>query len=371
MMETDVCIVGGGIMGLAVAHALGKESKLQLLIIDRYGLGNEYCASNDFGRIFCYANGAKRRHTQMAIESLKLWRELEQESGEELFVPSGFLALDGESAWGTKFISQSYQTLNGLGLPVELLEEAELRMRFPQFRAKAGLLDPGTGVLLAAKALGYYRSMLGQWGVNVLEGEKVVRLDLAGRPEVETEGGRRIRCRKVVLTSGAWSNSLLRDGLVRVTPTRQQVIYLRPTRDSARFRPGSFPIFTVDKYYGIPIAGTDGVKVGYHRTPEEVDPDHVRRTVDPEAIEAFLSDVSRYVPELTESEVVRTKVCLYDMTENKNFVIGADPECNSVIYGYGFSGNGFKFAPLVGRLLTELVLEKPPSIRLDRLSPVR
>jgi len=370
-METDVCIVGGGIMGLAVAHALAKASKLQLLIIDRYGLGNEYCASNDFGRIFCYANGAKRRHTQMAIESLKLWRELEQESGEELFVPSGFLALDGESAWGTKFIAQSYQTLNGLGLPVELLEEAELRMRFPQFRARGGLLDPGAGVLLAARALGYYRSMLGQWGVNVLEGEKVVRLDLAGRPEVETESGRRIRCRKVVLTPGVWSNSLLRDGLIRVTPTRQQVIYLRPTRDSARFRPGSFPIFTVDKYYGIPIAGTDGVKVGYHRTPEEVDPDLVRRTVDPEAIQAFLSVVHRYVPELAESEVVHTKVCLYDMTENKNFVIGADPECRDVIYGYGFSGNGFKFAPLVGRLLTELVLEKPPSIRLDRLSPVR
>src|SRR5438309_11535528 len=104
MMETDVCIVGGGIMGLAVAHALAKASKLQLLIIDRYRLGNEFCASNDFGRIFCYANGARRRHTQRAVESLKLWRQLEEESGEDRVVRSGCLAFDGESARRTTFI---------------------------------------------------------------------------------------------------------------------------------------------------------------------------------------------------------------------------------------------------------------------------
>ena len=76
-------------MGLAVAHALAKASKLQLLIIDRYGLGNEYCASNDFGRIFCYANGAKRRHTQMAIESLKLWRSSNKSQERSSSFPPG------------------------------------------------------------------------------------------------------------------------------------------------------------------------------------------------------------------------------------------------------------------------------------------
>jgi sarcosine oxidase len=113
------------------------------------------------------------------------------------------------------------------------------------------------------------------------------------------------------------------------------------------------------------------VKVGFHGSPEKVDPDHVRRTVDPEAIMACGSFVHRYVPQLANSEVVSAKVCLYDMTENTNFVIGADPECQDVVYGYGFSGHGFKFSPLVGRLLAELVLGKPPSIRLERLSPVR
>src|SRR5438445_5883022 len=136
MTEADVCIVGGGIMGLATARALATASNLQILIIDRYGIGNEYCASNGSSRMFCYANGARERYTRMAVESLKLWRELERESGKEVFVPSGFLALEGETARGTKFIAQSHATLKRLGLPVELLEEAELRRRFPQFRAK-------------------------------------------------------------------------------------------------------------------------------------------------------------------------------------------------------------------------------------------
>src|SRR5436853_304687 len=75
MTEADVCIVGGGIMGLATARALATASKLQILIVDRYGVGNEYCASNDSSRMFCFANGARERYTRMAIESLRLWRE--------------------------------------------------------------------------------------------------------------------------------------------------------------------------------------------------------------------------------------------------------------------------------------------------------
>ena len=66
--------------------------------------------------------------------------------------------------------------------------------------------------------------------------------------------------------------------------------------------------------------------------------------------------------------MVQTKVCLYDMTENSDFVIDRDPDHRDIVYGYGFSGHGFKFAPLIGKLLAELVLDIDPSFDLSRFS---
>jgi heterodisulfide reductase subunit A-like polyferredoxin len=61
--ETEVCIVGGGVMGLAAAHKLAKVPNLRIMIIDRFGIGNRFCASNDFNRMFCFANGRRKRDT--------------------------------------------------------------------------------------------------------------------------------------------------------------------------------------------------------------------------------------------------------------------------------------------------------------------
>jgi glycine/D-amino acid oxidase-like deaminating enzyme len=69
--------------------------------------------------------------------------------------------------------------------------------------------------------------------------------------------------------------------------------------------------------------------------------------------------------------VVQTKVCLYDMTENADFVMDRDHDHRDIVYGYGFSGHGFKFAPLIGRLLAELVLDLEPSFDLSRFSAQR
>jgi glycine/D-amino acid oxidase-like deaminating enzyme len=56
------------------------------------------------------------------------------------------------------------------------------------------------------------------------------------------------------------------------------------------------------------------------------------------------------------------------MTENSDFVIDRDPDNHDIVYGYGFSGHGFKFAPLIGKLLAELVLDRNSSFSLSRFS---
>src|SRR5437588_12302897 len=83
-------------MGLSTAYSIIKASDSKILLLDRYGIGNDDCSSNDVNRVFRYSYGNDEHYTRMAVESLKLWKNLEKESGQELLLPTGLLMLQGE-----------------------------------------------------------------------------------------------------------------------------------------------------------------------------------------------------------------------------------------------------------------------------------
>src|SRR5713101_3566354 len=357
-------------MGAATAYAISRMTEKRILLLDRYGVGNEYCSSNDVNRVFRYAYGNDSYYTKMAIESLKLWREIEKESRQELLIPTGLLMLEGEDQQANKFNESSFRTLTKLGLGAKLYEGPELKKRFPQFRARRGFFDAHGGVLLALKSLETISSQARARGVRILEKRVTAFRDRSGL-EIEMSDGQTIRPQKLVVTVGPWSGDFLKDGLTSITPMRQQVVYLRPSRSIEKFRPTSCPVFFTDHHYGLPAAGIDGVKISNKELIDPVDPETAGRSVDPEQIEQCRDACRKFVPDLAEGDVVQTKVCLYDMTENTDFVMDRDFDHRDIVYGYGFSGHGFKFAPLIGRLLAELVLDLEPSFDLSRFSAQR
>jgi monomeric sarcosine oxidase len=367
VVNTDICILGGGIMGLATAYSISKTNDSKVLILDRYGIGNEYCSSNDVNRVFRYSYGNDELYTRMAVESFKLWKSLEDESAQEVLLPTGLLMLQGEDQNANGFNETSYRTLSRMKLGAEQLDAEELKKRFPQFRAEKGFFDPHGGVLLASKALSVFHSLTEKHGVKVRIGQ-ARRLVFGDHSSVETNDGDEIRFHKLVITIGPWSNSLLNPTLTSMIPTRQQLIYFKPQKDLDQFRPRNFPVFFTDKHYGLPAARIDAVKVSPKELNDPVDPENANRSVDSEQVAACREVCRRFVPELADGEVIHSKVCLYDMTENSDFVLDRDPAHPEVVYGYGFSGHGFKFAPLIGTLLSELVLGIKPSFSLERFS---
>src|SRR5713101_8606377 len=157
-------------MGLATAYSITMASDSKVLILDRYGIGNDYCSSNDINRVFRYAYGNDELYTRMAVKSLKLWKSLEQESGQELLLPTGLLMLQGGDQNANGFNEASYRTLSHMKLGAEQLDAEELEKRFPQFRAENGFFDPHGGVLLASKALSVLRSLMEKRGVKIRKG---------------------------------------------------------------------------------------------------------------------------------------------------------------------------------------------------------
>ena len=354
-------------MGAATAYAISRMADKKVMLLDRYGLGNEYCSSNDVNRVFRYSYGNDLYYTKMAIESLRLWREIQKETGQDLLIPTGLLMLEGEDEHANKFNESSFKTLTKLGLGAQLYEGPELKKRFPQFRSERGFFDPHGGAILASKSLETFASQASIRGVKILEKHVIAFRDKSGL-EIKTAHGETIRARKLVVTVGPWSHSFLKSGMTEMIPTRQQLVYLKPSRDLEKFRATFCPVFFTDHHYGLPAVGIDGVKISNKELTDPVDPETARRSVDQDEIEQCRAACQRFIPDLADGEVVKSKVCLYDMTENSDFVIDRDPDNRDIVYGYGFSGHGFKFAPLIGRLLAELALDQPASLDVSRFS---
>lgn len=365
MPQPDVCILGAGIMGSATAYWLSKMSDLKIVVLDRFGVGNELSSSNDVNRVFRYSYGGDELYTRMAVQSLELWKDLEKESEQQLLINSGLLLVQGEDENANGFNEASYRTLVKMGLGAEQLGKEELQKRFPQFKAEAGYFDPHGGVLRASKALATFNAQAQARGVRFVRAEaRAVRAN--NYLSVEVEADKPVSPRKLVITVGPWSNRFLTRRLPKVSPTRQQLIYFRPRKSVDRFRPDRFPVFFTDEHYGLPAAGIDAVKVSPKELLGEVDVDSASRFVDEEEVDSCREVCRRYIPDLADANVVHSKVCFYDMTENSDFVMDHDPENSNIVYGYGFSGHGFKFAPLIGKLLAELVLGKDPSFDITR-----
>src|SRR3972149_557789 len=345
MVETDVCVIGGGGMGLSAASWRLKTPSLRVVILDQYGVPNEHCSSNDANRVFRYAYGNDELYTLMARECLGLWKDLQRETWEPLLVPTGILLLHGEDAEANKFNEDSYNTLSSLGLGAERIGGGELRRRYPKFSAQDVILDPHGGEMLAAKTLSVFAREARWTGVRIFKKSKATKLSFDEGPVVETSLGEEIRCRSVIVAAGPWSNQFRREDLPPMTPTRQQIVYFRPKADIDKFGPPDFPVFFADQFYGLPAVGIDGVKVSHKNLWDPVEPDQANQSVSPEFAKSARTPCSRFGPERATAEAAHTKVCLYDMTTHSYFVIGNAHQKQEVLHASNFSGHGFKFAP--------------------------
>ena len=355
----DAIVIGAGCMGSAAAYHLSKAGA-KTLVIERFSRGHTFGSSHGNTRIIRLVYD-KPFYTELMKSSYACWRDLERESGRELLFTTGSVTV---APVGHEYVINTRASLDAAGIESELLDKQEMASRLPQFRIEPhtmiALWQKDGGFLHASECISAHLDMAKNQGAEIRENTEVMTVDWKASSPVVVCKDKRYEGKKVVATVGPWTKQLLPELDLPLTVTRQQVVYFTP-KDKAGFLPSEFPVF-IDvtrptSFYGVADFEEKGVKVGVdgHGKDFETTLDSCSRTPDPPYVDFVHDFVAERMPDAA-GEVNHAEVCLYTETPDKDFIIDLHPNCENLAIAGGFSGHGFKFGSLVGKILSELAL---------------
>ena len=368
----DIAIVGAGVMGAAAACEAARGGA-RVALIDQAKPPNPRAASVDHSKVFRFAY-PDPFYTTLAVEALRGWRRLEDETATSLLTPTGVLMIGKAES---TIESQTAETLRALGLQAEMLNSTETAARFPQFNPQAfahAVFDPSGGLLNAGLAVKKMIELAGRRGVEVIECVRVTGLAQAagGQVILSTDSGDTIACRRALMSAGPWTRGLLPILAARLVTTRQEVVYFEPRSGSAAFAAARFPVFVElgTGFYGFPIHHAGCVKIANHHKGKPVEMDD-ELTVGDEFIARCREFYAEFIPDLADADVRESKVCIYNNTPDDDFIVDWHPQLENVLVATGFSGHGFKFGPAIGRICADLLLAGKSNCDIERFRLAR
>jgi sarcosine oxidase len=353
----DVAVIGLGIMGSAALRALAARG-LRVVGIERYTPGHDRGSSHGATRIIRLGYFEHPSYVPLLRHAYALWRDLEQASGRRLMHITGIVEIgppNGIVVAGTLAAARQHD------LAHEVLDAREAMRRYPTFRLAADVVavaQPDGGYVLAEPAVHTLAALAQSAGADVRTGETVNAIAPHGGGVRVTTNRGVIDAASVIVSAGAWAKALLPGLAVPLRATRQVLGWFKPVEPDAF---ANFPVFLLESahgiHYGFPPDGDGLVKVAkHHHDDRTVDPDASERTVsaaDEGMIRAALAD---HLP-AANGPLAAAKTCLYTMTPDGDFILDRVPGPAQIWLASPCSGHGFKFAPVIGEILADLVID--------------
>ncbi|MDR7417342.1 MAG: N-methyl-L-tryptophan oxidase [Armatimonadota bacterium] len=356
-MPFDVIVLGLGGMGSAAAYHLARRGA-RVLGLDRHAPAHDLGASHGRSRIIREAYFEHPSYVPLVHRAYDLWADLERASNQRLLRTTGGIMIGAPS---TALVQGALQSARQHHLRHEVLDAPEIRRRFPVFHPTdemIGVYEPRAGVLDPEACVRTHLDQAARAGAELHHEEQVLSWHAsATHVRVETSRGRYDGGRLVV-TAGPWAPALLADLGLPLVIERQIIGWFRPAAMAEAFAPGRCPVYLWQIrgrfFYGFPELDGHGVKIAEHAVGDPTTADAINRAVAPEEIDELRRHfIARYLP-AANGAVAATGTCMYTMTPDTHFVIDDHPRHANVVIACGFSGHGFKFAPVVGEMLADL-----------------
>lgn len=356
----DVVVAGAGGMGSAALYHLARRG-VRVCAVECFGIAHDRGSSHGDTRIIRKAYMEHPDYVPLLHRAYALWEELAAEEAGELLAQVGLLVAGDPNAEAMQGQAACYQAHD---LPHESLDAAAITARYPSLALPAewsGFYDPLGGFLRVEEGVRRHVALAQKHGAQLYAGEAMLSWRREGEGVVVETERRHLCATRLVLTAGAWAvPELCRLGVAAQVVRKVQLWY--QGRGVEQYARGAFPCFFIAAgahyFYGFPAEVPWGLKVAEHNVSHDpvADPLQLNRALTAGDQRAVLDFLGRFFPAL-QPALSKYAACMYSLTPDKHFVLDVHPECPAVVLGAGFSGHGFKFAPVVGEILAELALE--------------
>jgi glycine/D-amino acid oxidase-like deaminating enzyme len=388
----DALIVGGGVIGCAVAYELAKEG-LRVSLLERAGL----CAgASGANNALIWPQAMKRG---IALELTLACARVFPTLGEELDADleyrrtGGMVAIETDQQWTR--MAEYVAGQPAVGLHAELLDGAEARRREPLLAPDlrgAVFAEHGGTINPFRLTLGYARAAR-ERGATLVTAMEVQALRRRGDRivGVRTAAGD-LEAELVILAGGAWSGALAATAQVRVpvTPRQGMVVVTEPApfrlrhvlkpikadQDMWRFsqpwppdtpgKPGYDPNLPPGKGMGLAQTVTGNLVIG--STSRFVGLD---RGPTPAGIHYILAHARRIAPAVAQVRVLRSWAGLRPYTPDGLPLLGPAPGVDGLVLATGHDGSGIGMSPVSARLVAAVITKTEPPLPVESFDPRR
>lgn len=372
--DADIAVVGLGSMGSFAFWQLAKR-KESVIGFEQYTAGHDQGAGHGETRIFRTAYGEGVEYVPLLQEARTLWQEFQTEANIEIYTENKGTMFGPK---GDAFIETVEESVHKYNLPHQKLSVEEAKQAYPQIKFKdnykiiseeyAGFVRPELAIETAVK-----QSV--RLGGTAYTESPVISIEHDEDGVTISTDEKQFRVKKVIVSAGGWTNSLLPQLNLPLELERQVLVWY-DAKNPDLFTKDKFPIFSrvVDGegFYGFPSLDGKTVKIAIHHGGGEITkhPSEVDREIHNKDLDKVTKLVKEYLPDLNP-EPVKAKTCFYTNTPDEHFFIGEAPGLSNVILLGPMAGHGFKFAPVIGKIGAELALGETPVLDIEIFNPNR
>jgi sarcosine oxidase len=370
-VDAEVGVVGLGAIGSMTLWALARRG-VDVLGLEQFWAPHDQGASAGESRLLRSLPYLERhpQDDEILAASPAAWSELERDSGYALVVRCGGLIIGPRDTPEMRRLI----TLAGQRSDVELLGSEQVGRRYPAHRMTSddiAVLDPAAGLLRPELAVAAALRTAVAHGARVRTRQRVLRWEPEDDAVAVVTATQRYRFRRLVLATGPWAQELVPGLPIRARRLLLTWFTPRDPTSFGRFTPDAFPSFIrADEgvfLYGGPMLDGAMVKVaGLDDWEFPDDPRSLDRAVTAEDVTGISEAVARYFDGLDPAPV-RTEAHMDGWSVDETAVVDHAPDTDRVVIAAGFSGYGFKMAPVIGAVVADLVTGAEPAQEISHM----
>ena len=359
--ETDVLIVGGGIMGLAIAYQLARRGITDVVVLERGYLAVGASGRNGGGIRMQWSTETNIRLMQ---ESVEMCKHFAGELGVNVWLRQGgylFLATTSDER---ARMERNVALQNHHGVPTRMLLAEEARQLVPDLDVSsvtAACFNARDGILFPWPFLWGYANQAAARGVEIHTFTDVLAIEPGPAGFRVTTSRGEVRARRVINAAGAWSPAVAR--LVGIElpnhPHRHEILSTEP------LKPFLGPMVSVLRsglYFSQSMRGeiVTGITVADEDTGE------VKLGSRLKFLTTLAREITRVMPRLAAVKVLRQWAGPYDVSPDQSPIVGETPSVPGFYLACGFVGHGFMMAPVVAKYFAEYLAGKGRHELFDR-----